>query len=356
MKARHSLLGALLLGLAACGQSDPASVDPDLPVLATITVGAGGAPAGRAWDGVVEAVQQADLSAQTSGRVVEVGVDIGDGVRAGQVLVRLSAVEQEAGAETAQAQLRAAEAAAAEAQATHSRFVSLGSKQYVSRLQLDQARTARDAALATRDEARARLAQAQQQADYTVVRAPFAGVVSARRVEPGESVAPGQPLLSIHAPGALRLVVQLPQSDVEAMRAATHPRILLGDGRSLDAGAITVSPAADPAAHTVSVRVVLPGVDRAPQPGATAKVLFPSSGAQARLEIPRSALARRGEIAGVYVLDGKRLSLRQLRVGESRGDLVEVLSGLKGGETIAADPIAATQAIAAQRRAASAGE
>lgn len=356
MKTLRPLFGALLLGLAACGQSGPEAAAPALPALATIAVGSGGAPSGRAWDGVVEAVQQADLSAQTSGRVVAIDVDLDDRVSAGQVLLRLSAVEQQAGAASSRAQLRAAEAAALEAQATHARYLALAAKQYVSGLQLDQARAARDAAVAARDAARAQLAQSQQQADYTVVRAPFAGVVSARRVEPGESVAPGQPLLSIHAPGALRLVVQLPQSDVAAMRAAASPRILLADGRNLAAGAITVSPAADPASHTVAVRVALPDVEAAPQPGATAKLLFPIAGAAARLEIPRSALARRGEITGVYVLDGQRLSLRQLRLGETRGDQVEVLAGLKSGETIAADPVAALQAIAAQRRAVAAGE
>jgi len=356
MKTLRPLLGALLLGLAACGHSGPETSAPALPALATIAVGSSGAPSGRAWDGVVEAVQQADLSAQTSGRVVEINVDLDDRVSAGQVLLRLSAVEQQAGADTARAQLRAAEAAAVEAQATHARYVSLGAKQYVSGLQLDQVRAARDAALAARDAARAQLAQLQQQADYTVVRAPFAGVVSARRVEPGESVAPGQALLSIHAPGALRLAVQLPESDVAALRAATRPRILLADGRNLAAGEITISPAADAATHTVAVRVALPEMEAAPQPGATAKLLFPIAGAPALLEVPRTALARRGEITGVYILDGQRLSLRQLRLGESRGEQVEVLAGLKAGELIAADPIAALQAIAAQRRAVAGGE
>jgi RND family efflux transporter MFP subunit len=355
MKALRPLLAVLLLGLAACGHSGPDAAVPALPALATIAVGGSAEPAGRAWDGVVEAVQQADLTAQTSGRIVEMNVDLGDRVSSGQVLLRLSGVEQQAGLENSRAQLRSAEAAAVEAQATYVRFVALGAKQYVSGLQLDQARAARDAAVAARDSARSQLAQSRQVADYTVVRAPFAGVVSARRVEPGESVAPGQALLSVHVPGALRLVLQLPESDIAPLRAATHPRILLADGRTLAAGAITIAPAADPATHTVVVRVALPGTDAAPEPGATAKLLFPIASAAAMLEVPRSALVRRGEISGVYVLEGNRLSLRQLRLGESRGERVEVLAGLKGGERIAADPIAALQAIAAQRRAVNAG-
>ena len=80
-------------------------------------------------------------------------------------------------------------------------------------------------------------------------------------------------------------------------------------------------------------------------------MFWPAAGGDASLEIPRSALWRRGELAGVYVLADGRLELRQLRLGATRGAQVEVLAGLQRGETIAADPVAALQALAAQRQA-----
>lgn len=351
-RMRTTLAAALLAALAACGGDRAAPALPPLPQLQTITVQAT-AGRGRAWDGVVEAVQQADLSAQTAGRVTAIAVDVNDRVGAGAVLLRLTAVEQQAGADTARAQLRAAEAAAAEAQSNYRRFAALAGGQYVSKSQLDQARAARDSAVAARDAARAQLAQAGQQAAYTVVRAPFAGIVSARRVEPGESVAPGQPLLSVYAPGALRIEVQVPQSDADAIRKAGRARVVLADGRSVDAAQVVVFPAADPATHSVGVRVVLPDIAPAPAPGGTAKVVFPLAAGLAlpAVDIPVSALVQRGEVSGVYVLAGDRLSLRQLRLGQRSGDRVEVLAGLRRGETIAADPVAAVQALAAQRRA-----
>ena len=351
MKISVALSGwVLLAGLVACSHKQAESVLPPLPKLDTVTVAAGGASAGRAWDGVVEAVQQAELSAQTSGRVTVVSADLNDHVVAGQVLLRLTAVEQQAGANTARAQLRAAEAGAVEAQANYTRYSALGEKQFVSRLQLDQARAARDAALAGRDAARAQLAQAGQQTEYTVVRAPFAGIVSARRVEPGESVAPGQALLSVYAPGALRIEVQVPQTDADAIRAANTARVLLADGRAVDAASVSVFPAADPATHSVGVRVTLPDLPAAPQPGVTAKVVFPIAGGGVLPRIPRSALVQRGEVSGVYVISGDRISLRQLRLGQRLGDQVEVLAGLKVGERVASDPVAALQALATQRR------
>lgn len=338
---------ATLVG--ACGgevvstPSRPEGVD-------TLTVSASKDGSGRAWDGVVEAVKHATLSAQTYGRVTAVRYDVNDRVPAGEVLLRLTAVEQQAGASSARALLRAAEAAAAEAQSNYQRFAALESGQYVSKAQIDQARAARDSAVAARDAARAQLAQAGQQTEYTVVRAPYAGIVASRDVEPGETVASGQSLMTLYAPDALRIEVRVPQSDADAIRAQPRASVVLDDGRHLDAAQVTVFPSADPATHSVTVRIGLPKLEPAVAPGTTAKVVFAIGRADTSPHIPVSALVRRSEIAGVYALseDG-RLSLRQLRLGQRIGDQVEVISGLKPGDRIAADPVAAVQALTKQR-------
>ncbi len=351
VRIRTVLAASLVLALAACG-NEPASPElQPLPKLDTITLEAGGDTRGRSWDGVVEAVQQASLTAQTAGRVTVVNVDVNDRVDSGDVLLRLTAVEQQAGANTAAAQLRAAETAATEAAVNYRRYAALADGQYVSRAQIDQARAARDSAAAARDAARAQLAQAGQQTEYTVIRTPFAGIVSARLVEPGEGVAPGQPLMAVYAPGALRIEVQVPQSDAVAIRAAGRAQVVLADSRRIDAAQVTVFPAADPSTHSVGVRVVLPDLEQPPQPGATAKVVFPISASDRVLRIPASALAQRGEVSGVYVLVDNRLVLRQVRLGQRSGQEVEVIAGLKAGDKVATDPVAALQVLTAQRKA-----
>lgn len=350
MRAVALLLSAA--GLFACGAEQPLDKGPAAHAdLRTYEVGQGSAASGSAWDGIVEAVQQADLSAQTGGRIREINVDIGDRVDRGEMLLRITAFEQRAGENAALAQLRAAEAAASEAESSYRRFDSLAAQQYVSRAQLDQARAARDSALAAKDAAQESLVQARQQAAYTVVHAPFDGIVSSRLVEPGETVAPGQPLVSMYAPGALRIEVQVPQSLGDAVRESGSARIELADGRGMDAAEVQVFPAADPSTHSVGVRVLLPDVDRAPRPGSTAKVVFPVASGAGVLRIPTTALVQRGELSGVYVVAGDRILLRQVRVGRSAGDHIEVLAGLKAGDRIAADPVAAAQALAARREA-----
>lgn len=354
MKPIRTALQLALLLLAGCVADAPAPRATTPPRLETLQVRAGVEAGGRSWDGVVEAVRQADLAAQTAGRVTAVEVDIDDRVRSGQVLLRLTAVEQQAGADTARAQLRAAQAAATEAEASYRRVAALAGGQYVSRAQLDQARAARDAAVAAREAARAQLAQAAQQSAYTIVRAPFDGVVSRRWVEPGEAVSPGQPLLSLHAPGALRVEVEVPQSEAEAIRRGGPPVLLLADERRVQAGRALVFPAADPATHSVGVRVELPALDDPPRPGSTAKVVFPIAGTggdAAVVMLPHAALVQRGEVSGVYVVDDARVALRQVRTGRIAGDRVEVIAGLRPGERVARDPVAAMQALAARRRA-----
>ena len=351
----HWMAGmATLLLLAGCGSDSASDKLLPLPPLQTLVVAAGGPADGRAWDGVVEAVRQAAMSAQTSGRVTTVEVDVNDHVEHGAVLLRLTAVEQQAGVNTARAQLQAAQAAANEAEQNYKRYAELAPRQYVSRAQIDQARAARDSAVATVAAARAQLAQAGQQTDYTVLRAPYAGVVSRRDVEPGEAVSPGQALMTMYAPGELRIEVQVPQSVADAIRGVDRARVELADGRHVDAAQVLVFPAADPSTHSVAVRIGLPDLSPAPVPGTTARIVFPVSadgGGLGFIRIPLSALVQRGEVNGVYVLAGGNLSLRQLRLGRSSGDTVEVLAGLKPEEVIAADPIAAVQSLAGQREA-----
>lgn len=350
MSSRPLLPLLLVVALAACGREEPAAPPARIDGLQTFRVHAADAADGRAWEGVVEAVRQATLSAQTNGRVIAVSRDVNDRVAAGDVLVRLSAVEQQSGVDAARAQVRAAEASATEAEANYQRFANLAKGQFVSRAQLDQARMARDSALAARDAARAQLANAGQQTDYTTIRAPYAGIVATRDVEPGESVGIGQTLMTVFAPDALRIDVTVPQSEVEAIRAAPVATVTLDSGRQIEADEVTVFPAADASTHAVRVRVQLPALDAPPQPGATAKVAFPAVKGAAFPRVPASALVRRGEVTAVYVLVDGRLSLRQVRLGDVAAEHVDVISGLEPGDTVATDPVAAQQALVAARK------
>ncbi|MFN7213961.1 MAG: efflux RND transporter periplasmic adaptor subunit, partial [Lysobacteraceae bacterium] len=200
------LVAALALSACSGGGDDRAAPTGD-PSLATVVVAPATAARERSWDGVVQAVNQATLAAQTAGRVVELPFDVNDVVKAGDVVVRFTDVEQRSGRAQAEAALRAARAQAAEADADQRRIADLAARQLVARSQLDQATARRDAARAALAAAEAGVKQAGEQVDYTVVRAPYSGLVTQRHVEIGETVAPGQPLVSGLSLGQLRVEV-----------------------------------------------------------------------------------------------------------------------------------------------------
>jgi RND family efflux transporter MFP subunit len=348
-RGRHLLLVGFALLLGACAKSPaPASAPPPKPELTTVAVAAERVPLELVWDGVVEAVNQATLSAQTSGRVVELPYDVDDFVPAGAVVVRFTDVEQQSVRKRADAQLAAAEAANRNAEADYKRIAEIYARKLVAKADLDQATARRDATRAALDSARAAVREASQQVDYTVIRAPYSGIVTARHVQVGESVRPGQPLISGLSLGQLRVNVNVPQSDIAAIRAHKQAAVILdaASDKRVVAKNVILFPYADPQTHSFKVRLELPEQETGLNPGMTVKTAFVVGDAE-RLLVPVSALVQRSEVSAVYVVDDTGVSLRQLRLGHRFGDRVEVLSGLKAGDRVATDPVEAGLAAAA---------
>ncbi|HST29071.1 MAG TPA: efflux RND transporter periplasmic adaptor subunit [Rudaea sp.] len=345
-------LGVAVVLLAACGRPPEAPKPASPPPLATIVVASTDAAAAQAWDGIVEAVNETTLAAQTNARVLELPVDVGDRVSKGQVLVRFTDVEQSSGRRSAEGAVAAAKASLVQVEANYKRIADIYARQLVARADLDAATAQRDAARAALASAQAQLRSAGQQADYTVVRAPFDGVVTQRFVEIGQAVQSGppqpQPLLALAALDALRAEVTVPQGAAEAIRAHAQATLLLdGGARRVPAASVAVLPTADPATHTFRVRVGVPAGTVGLWPGMTVKIAFAIGDAQ-RLLVPHTALVQRGEIDGVYVVGADNsVGLRQLRLGHRDGEDVEVLSGLAAGERVARDPVAAARWLVA---------
>ncbi|MEO5560377.1 MAG: efflux RND transporter periplasmic adaptor subunit [Dokdonella sp.] len=344
---RALAMSIALVALAACGGKVPpplANLPP--PALESTTLHAQALPTEQAWDGVVEAVNQVVIAAQTNARVVELPYDVNDNVDKGAVLVRFSDVEQKSARAAAQAQIAAAQAAYAEALASYDRFAAIFPKGFVAKAQLDQERARRDAALAALQSARAQFNQTDQQLDYTVLRAPYAGIITRRYVHVGEAVQAGpptpQPLIALVSLDDLRVTVQVPQSAVAAIRQFNAAEVVLDGGRRVAATKVTVFPYADPNTHSFSVRLELSGDLGGLYPGVTVKVAF-ANGNEKRMLVPDSALVRRGELVGAYVLGEHAVALRQVRTGLRYGDNVEVLAGLEDGQRIVTDPAAAAR-------------
>jgi len=298
------------------------------------------APLERLLDGTVEAVNQATMSAQTSGRIAEVFYDVDDYVEPGAAIVRFTNVEQQSALRQADAAL--AEATARQKQATEDfeRVEGLHESGSASKREYDQALASREAANARVNAARSAVETARQQVEYTLVRAPYAGIVTERHVEVGETIGVGQPLMSGLSLETLRIVVDVPQQVAAEVRKRRSAFILTDEGR-VAATDVTIFPYAHSASNTFRVRLELPEGQFGLYPGMFVKVAFVVGESQ-RLLIPDNALIRRSEVTGVYVVgDDNSVRLRQVRVGRSFGERIEVLSGLHPGEQIATDPVSA---------------
>jgi len=225
----------------------------------------------RLFEGVVEAVRESTVSAQTSGRILAINFDVNDRVKEGDILVVLDDT-------------------------------------------------------------------------YTRVRAPYSGIVTARHVQVGELAAPGKPLMTGFSLEELRAHVELPQRYVPVVRKKKKASVVLDlDGRErLKVSRMTIFPYSNPKTNTVTVRLYLADKGRDLFPGMLVKGAFEIEKA-AVLAIPERAVARRGELAGVYVfVDDGRILFQQVRTGRPVGKgMVEVLSGLEEGDVIALDPLQA---------------
>ncbi len=328
---------------AACSdspQSAPGSASAAAG-LATVVVQPARVARETTFDGAVEALNQSTVAAQTSGRVVELPYDVGDHVEKGAVVVRFTATEQRARLQALDASAAEAQARLAEAQLAYDRTRDVYEKKLIAKAQFDKAQADLDAARARAESSRAQRAEAREGVGYTTIVAPYAGIVVARHVQLGESVSPGKPIMTGLSLEHLRVVVDIPQQHIGPLRRHRKARVILPDGRSVEASALRIPPAAETATHSFRVLVELPANDHGVFPGTLVKVAF-VSGEEERLLVPARAVVRRGELTAAYVVDSNgRISLRYLRLGSPGADGVPVLAGLAAGERVAMDPIAA---------------
>ncbi len=293
-------------------------------------------------DGVVEATNQSTISAQTSGQVVEILVDVDDFVEQGAVIIRLKDTEQRARLEQAEAELRAANAVRQEASREYERIREIFQRKLVAQSAMDKATANLQASRARQEAASAALDQAREQLEYTRIRAPYAGIVTERLIETGETATPGQRLISGISLEQLRVSVDVPQSLIPTIREQARARVLLPDGSAVESTDLTVFPFADPASGTFRVRLQLPTGVAGLFPGMLVKTRF-EIGTLQQLLIPAASVVYRSEVTAVYVVDEEqRLSLRHIQTGHRRnGDMIAVLSGLEEGERVALDPVEA---------------
>ena len=302
--------------------------------------------------GTLHARETTILSAQVVGRVQQVTVHEGDNVAAGQTLVVLDDSTLRASAEQAEAAVKAAASQQATAQtnadlaaSTLARYQQLQAQKSVSPQEMDEVTRRAEAAAAQVDALRAQGGAARAQASgasamlgYTRVRAPFAGVVTSRTVDPGTLAAPGVPLLQIDSSGALQFQTTVDESAIAAIHIGMKLPVKLDAMPASTEGTVAqIVPAADPATHSFLVKIDLaPSKQLRSGMYGSAEV---TTGARQTIVVPRSAVVLRGSLPCAYVLDSNGIAqLRYVTLGREQAGMVEILSGISAGEKMVNDP------------------
>lgn len=345
------LLAALAAGCS--GEKQPA--EPARETLRNVRVAAAVTAQVPDWSeaaGTIRADQTSTLSAQTVGTVLQVLAREGDRVERGQVLIVIDDSQPRAALERARAAMAAAEQQIASATADHTlaastlkRYDDLLQKRSVSPQEYDEVKARADAAAArlemtraSRNEARAAVAQAQAGFEFTRVRAPFAGIVTEKRVDPGALAAPGVPLMVVEDTRRFRIEAPIDESDLQHLRLGDEvPVEIEAVGAQLKAKVVQVLPAADPGTRTLTVKAQLPS-DARLHSGLFGRMRF-ERGEREALLIPRTAVVDRGQLQAVFVLGADHVAaIQYVSLGRAFEDNTEVLAGLKPGDRVVADP------------------
>ena len=363
MTLRRFIPVAVALGFAGCGEAPkvkPVTSSPAVTV-STVTVAAESWPSIYEAAGTVRARTTAVISAKLMGYVREVKVQAGDHVREGQTLVTLETRDLDVNsrrAEAAREEVRAsmpeadsavsvAKANLELAQVTFGRMQDLQQKKSISNQEFDEAsaklkvaQAAHEMARARRAQLNARLAAVDQEVRSTEVTrsyadmvAPFAGVITARQVEPGSLAVPGTPLLTIERQGAFRLEAAVEESRLAAIRVGQPVSVTLDSlDRTLEARVSEIVPAVDAASRAYTVKIDLPALPTL-RSGVFGRAAF-HLGSRSMLTLPAAAVSERGQLQSVMVVDNLIARTRLVTAGQVVKDRVEVLSGLSAGETV----------------------
>lgn len=316
---------ALLSGCSKKTETARPAAAPNLPPVKTqvATVRAEPIPSLTEVTGTVRSVQRAVIAGKVMGVIEELPVTLGQQVKAGDLLVKISANEISARVAQAQSQLNAAKRDLERERALLQKGASTA----------DMVRGLEDRFAASQ----AMVREAEVMLGYVTIRAPFAGSITRKMANAGDLASPGVPLLEIEGAGNFQVEVGLPESLTARLELGTPLQVEVpATGITFTGKLAELSGAADPAARTMTAKITVPPSARV-RSGQFARVQIPG-GEVRTLLAPSGAVSRVGQMERVFVAADNRAVLRLVKTGPQRGDRIEILSGLDDGERVVVTP------------------
>ena len=326
--------------LAGCSRSEVPAADVR-PVRA-LTLAAGSVGASAEFSGDVRPRYESRLGFRVGGKISARKVDVGTVVKKGQMLMQLDPQDLRLGQQQAQANLRAAQTNYELARADMKRYQDLRSQNFVSQAVLDQKVAAAHSSQASAEAARALLREQANQTGYASLVSDADGVVTAIDAEVGQVVQAGTPVVRVARTDEKEVVIGVPEDQVEQLRHMGEVKVRLwaDPNRSIPGTIREVSPVADPATRTYTVKVSIPPSEDV-RLGMTAVVaLAPQAGAAAgtQLRAPLSALVQNQGGSAVWVIDNangaQQVRLQPVQVAGVAGNEVLLGGGVRPGQAI----------------------
>ena len=344
LPATLALAAALVLGSTAAllyantsRAADEAPADTARPALTVSTAQPqrSSLPLRLAANGNVAAWQEASIGAESNGlRLDEVLVNVGDVVKAGQVLARFASEMVQADVAQARASLLEAQAVAAEAAANAERARSLQTTGALSQQQIQQFTTAAQTAQARVESARALLQTQELRLRHTQVRAPDSGIISARTATVGAVLGTGTELFRMVRKGRLEWRAEVTSTELARIQPGAKTRITAASGAMAEGTVRMVAPTVDPQTRNALVYVDLPPKTDF-RAGMFARGEF-ALGSSDALTVPQEALVVRDGFTYVFVVGPQqRVQQRKVQTGRRIADRVEILSGLEADTSVA---------------------
>ena len=331
------LMGAAVL-LAAC--SKPAPAPEPIRAVRVLTVGMDAIAAGYEYSAEVRPRIESSLGFRVAGKITKRSVEVGQRVKAGQLLAQVDAQDYKLAADAARAQVAAAQTNRELAAAEFKRYKELKDQNFIGQAELDRRDTTLKAAQAQLEQAQALLSSQGNQAGYTSLVADVSGVVTAVLAEPGQVVTAGTPVVRIAQDGPRDAVFAVPEDKVAGLRPGSVVQIrrwAQEGGAPLSGTVREVAAVADPATRTYQVKVTIEGTD-VPPLGATLYVqpkALSLAGMQV-IKLPTSALKQDGATSAVWVLDKASMTVRSqpVQIATADGNDAVVAAGLKPGDLV----------------------
>lgn len=324
---------ATALLVTAC--SKPAPSEEPVRAVKVSTVGASSIQSGSEFSGEVRPRVESRLGFRVAGKLVRRPVELGQTVKAGQVLAQLDPQDYKLATEAARAQVAAAATNRDLAAADFKRFKELRDQNFISGAELERRETTLKAAQAQWDQAQAQLNSQGNQASYTTLVADMAGVVTAINAEPGQVVSAGTPVVQIAQDGPRDVVFSVPEDKVAMIKVGSAVAVKAWASKTTVQGVVReVAASADPVTRTFVVKVALDAKDTLAL-GTTVSVVpqaFDRSGVQV-IKLPTSALVQSGKSTAVWVLDSASMTvkLQPITVATADGNEAVVADGLQPG-------------------------